>query len=193
MERQPGNALAAEVRHRVDVVSEIAQPPGDGWDVEDANNESDVDSDRSFGSAPRPQDGEAELNGWNELEWPGMVYRGYWRENHMHGKGMLKSDVGIFSGDFIMHKITGVGRYDFSDGRIYIGEFLDNNFNGQVILFLFGLIRCCNVCCSGRHASVHLSTQWNFLAKKITQPPLTIKYRRECSATTTKLCTKGSF
>ena len=62
------------------------------------------------------------------------MYRGYWRENHLHGKGMLKSDAGMYSGDFIMHKICGFGRYDFSNGSVYIGDFKDNCFHGKGIL-----------------------------------------------------------
>lgn len=110
--------------------------PAGGFDVDDGDDSPVYDTDgdeRSVASAPVAPDGETELNGWNELTWPGgLVYRGYWRENAMHGKGMLKSEAGIYSGDFIVHKICGAGRYDFNDGSIYIGEFVDNHFHGQV-------------------------------------------------------------
>jgi len=73
------------------------------------------------------------VKGWRELTWPGgILYRGYWRESNMHGKGLLHSDAGIFSGDFIMHKICGTDRHDFSDGSIYVGGFHNNQFQGQV-------------------------------------------------------------
>jgi hypothetical protein len=131
-ERKLADADAAAERHRVDADADVARPANGDWaDPDDQVYESDGD-ERSVASAPRAPDGEEELNGWKELEWPGVLYRGYWRENHMHGKGMLKSEAGIYSGDFIMHKITGTGRYDFSNGSIYIGEFTDNCFNGQV-------------------------------------------------------------
>lgn len=51
----------------------------------------------------------------------------------MHGQGMLKSESGVYSGEFINHMICGTGRYDFSDGKIYVGQFVDNCFHGQVL------------------------------------------------------------
>ena len=52
----------------------------------------------------------------------------------MHGKGMLKSEAGIYSGDFVTHRIEGSGRYDFADGSVYIGEFKNNFFDGKGVL-----------------------------------------------------------
>jgi hypothetical protein len=120
-------------RHRIDADAEISQQPSGGFDVdEEAFDDGD---DLSVASAPPAPGGEEDLNGWNELTWPGDIrYKGYWRENHMHGKGMLVSESGTYSGDFIMHKMCGVGRYDFHNGSIYIGEFSENLFHGQGIL-----------------------------------------------------------
>jgi hypothetical protein len=133
--RNLADSDASKERHRVDADAEISRPTKDDWeDPEDQVYESDSDA-RSVASAPRAPDGDEELNGYNYLEWPGVFYRGYWRENHMHGQGMLQSDAGIYSGDFVMHKITGKGRYHFSNGSIYIGDFTDNYFNGQVRFF----------------------------------------------------------
>lgn len=133
MDSQEAEAKAQD-GHRVDADAEISQNPSGGWDVEEELVLSDGD-DLSVASAPPVPNGESELNGWNELTWPGNIrYRGYWRENHMHGKGMLASETGIYSGDFIMHKMCGTGRYDFGNGSIYIGEFADNLFSGQGIL-----------------------------------------------------------
>ena len=122
----------AEGKKLKDADAEISQQPSGGFDMdEDALDDGD---DWSVASAP-PAPGGEDLNGWNELSWPGDIrYKGYWRENHMHGKGMLVSETGIYSGDFIMHKMCGTGRYDFNDGSIYIGEFSENLFNGQGIL-----------------------------------------------------------
>jgi len=147
------DAANAEARHHVDADAEISRPLGGRFDVDDAEDDPAYDTDgdeRSVASAPAVGlaglDGETELNGWQELTWPGgILYRGYWRESNMHGKGMLKSDAGIFSGDFIMHKICGTGRYDFNDGSIYIGEFHDNHFQGQVRPTPCFLVLCC--CC----------------------------------------------
>ena len=127
-------AEAAQERHRVDADAEITQKPSGGWDVDEELVVSDGD-DLSVASAPPVPDDGGELNGWNELSWPSNIrYRGYWRENNMHGKGMLASETGIYSGDFIMHKMCGTGRYDFSNGSVYIGEFADDLFHGQGIL-----------------------------------------------------------
>jgi hypothetical protein len=134
-ERKLADADAAKERHRVDADAEISWHAKDDWeDPEDQVYESDSDA-RSVASAPRAPDGEEELNGYQVLEWPGVLYRGYWRENHMHGQGVLQSDAGIYSGDFVMHKITGKGCYHFSNGIIYIGDFADNYFDGQVRFF----------------------------------------------------------
>ena len=132
-------AELAEKRHHTDALAEVTRAPDreSGWDVEDG----DVDSGDalSVASAPVAPDGSEELNGWNELEWPGppgkeIFYRGYWRGGQMHGKGMLKSEAGIYSGDFVTHRIEGSGRYDFADGSVYIGEFKNNFFDGKGVL-----------------------------------------------------------
>lgn len=125
--RQQGNALDADV--------EILQKQTmDGWDG-DVGLSGEIDDDvRSVSSAPPAPNGEVDLNGWKQIDWPGGIsYRGYWRENLMHGQGMLKSESGVYSGEFINHMICGTGRYDFSDGKIYVGQFVDNCFHGQVL------------------------------------------------------------
>ena len=72
-----------EQRRVLDAEVEISQKPS-GFDDDLDDAFSDADS-RSVASAPIAPDGTEELNGWNELTWPGgIMYRGYWRENHLH-------------------------------------------------------------------------------------------------------------
>lgn len=58
-------------------------------------------------------------------------YTGEFRHGKKQGKGSLHMDQGVLSGFFENDMINGEGRFEWSDGRVYIGTFLNSKFHGQ--------------------------------------------------------------
>ena len=67
---------------------------------------------------------EVVLNDWRAYTWDnGDEYKGFWRDNQMHGRGSLRCGEGLYQGEFFEHQMHGFGRFDFSQGGTYIGQF----------------------------------------------------------------------
>ncbi|KAL3775490.1 hypothetical protein ACHAW5_000235 [Stephanodiscus triporus] len=70
-------------------------------------------------------------NGFGVLFGPdgSEVYRGEWNEGLRHGKGTLKggsTGAGIYDGDFFQDKVSGRGKYTYTDGTSIEGQWLDD-------------------------------------------------------------------
>ena len=57
------------------------------------------------------------------------TYRGEWNEDLRHGKGSLRGvslGGGIYDGDFFQDKLSGRGKYTYTDGTSIEGQWLDD-------------------------------------------------------------------
>ena len=74
------------------------------------------------------------------IEVNGDKYIGQWSNGEINGQGTYiwgpksKKNLVKYSGEWKNGKMIGFGKLTFSDGAIYIGEFLKNKMHGQGIL-----------------------------------------------------------
>jgi hypothetical protein len=85
-------------------------------------------------------DEEGLLNGSFIFE-DGSKYEGeYSLVNEMKirsGKGVYSSGPEQYDGYWSNDKMSGTGVYKFANGAVYVGEFQDGMFNGQVFLIIW--------------------------------------------------------
>lgn len=70
-------------------------------------------------------------NGFGVLFGPdgSEIYRGEWNEDLRHGKGSLRGGsmgAGIYDGDLFQDKVSGRGKYTYTDGTSIEGQWLDD-------------------------------------------------------------------
>jgi hypothetical protein len=71
----------------------------DGWDGDVGLSAESDDDVRSVSSAPPAPNGEVDLNGWKQIDWPGGIsYRGYWRENLNSVRKLAEKAGGRYEG-----------------------------------------------------------------------------------------------
>ena len=97
-------------------------------------------SSQSWALPPCPNDQEANKNNcygtytWKDLKWRGLTYVGEWKNNKIHGKGILiYPDGEKYEGDFKFQQRDGLGTSVWSNGDKYVGEFKNDKRNGQGI------------------------------------------------------------
>jgi S1-C subfamily serine protease len=74
-------------------------------------------------------------NCFGTLEHKGKRYVGEWRNNNMHGRGILTwSDGSKYVGEFRYSKQNGQGTYYYKDGSEYVGEWRNDKRQGQGVL-----------------------------------------------------------
>ena len=57
------------------------------------------------------------------------TFKGYWKRNLKNGKGIEKTTNAEYVGSFQMGKKHGKnGKYSFTDGSEYIGDFIEDKF-----------------------------------------------------------------
>lgn len=62
----------------------------------------------------------------------GMSYNGAWKDDMMHGEGILTFPSGAtYSGSFYMNKFDGKGLYKWTDGSWYDGPWRNNRMHGE--------------------------------------------------------------
>merc|ERR1719468_686803 len=66
-----------------------------------------------------------------EIWVDGSRYDGDFLHGAMHGSGIWKSQTAEFRGEFRQDEYEGWGRYIFSDGRLYAGQWRRGHMTGQ--------------------------------------------------------------
>lgn len=81
------------------------------------------------------------INGYGTRRSLSTLYNGYFKNNHLHGKGELKYLIDedeeywvSYVGDFVEDKWEGKGTLKLRDGSIYIGDFFQNMQHGNGML-----------------------------------------------------------
>ena len=71
----------------------------------------------------------------------GTKYVGTWKNNCMHGKGVLTKKLAnqpgaaeVYEGDFQNHKMWGQGQYRYANGDVYVGQWKNGMHHGQGML-----------------------------------------------------------
>lgn len=58
-------------------------------------------------------------------------YNGKLENGKKHGKGTLKTNIGVYVGDFSNDMMHGKGQYTFFNGDVYEGEVKQNVIHGK--------------------------------------------------------------
>jgi len=65
-----------------------------------------------------------------------VYYKGYWKNNFKHGKGlMIYSDGSSYQGSFYFNELNNFGKYTYPDGSYYLGNFSNGFQSGKGKLF----------------------------------------------------------
>jgi hypothetical protein len=74
-------------------------------------------------------------NGYGEMtvnhkDYSKQIYKGYWVDNKMNGRGVFSAPSGEYKGNFENNFMSGYGLYTYSNGDRYKGEFKNDDFDG---------------------------------------------------------------
>ena len=70
-------------------------------------------------------------NGWGTRKFGGDVYEGFWKNGLKDGFGTYKWKNGSrYSGNWIVDKMSGLGHFYKGDTYEFVGEFINNKFDG---------------------------------------------------------------
>ena len=64
-------------------------------------------------------------------EQKALVYSGEWMFGLKHGQGVFQDDGGLYEGEFFRDVKCGSGKYTLFSGEQYVGEFVEDRFNGR--------------------------------------------------------------
>jgi hypothetical protein len=74
------------------------------------------------------------FQGKGRLQRDGFLYEGDFVSGDFHGKGRLALNDRVYDGDFRDGKMNGVGSLTYTDGKIYVGTFIDNSVTGAGVI-----------------------------------------------------------
>ena len=77
---------------------------------------------------------EGEIEGKGHKTWKQGEYWGNFRMGHMDGQGRMKTEEGLYEGQFVLNTKHGVGKMIFSNGAVYVGEFVENRITGKGVM-----------------------------------------------------------
>ena len=61
-----------------------------------------------------------------------------WRDGLKHGKGVMNWSTGeVYMGEYYFGNREGYGRYQYIDGRVYIGYWKGDIINGYVYIYIY--------------------------------------------------------
>jgi hypothetical protein len=67
---------------------------------------------------------------------PFCNYIGEWKKSKRHGIGIEVWDDGLYKGEFINGLKSGIGSYNWKDGTIYNGEWINGKMEGNVSAYV---------------------------------------------------------
>jgi hypothetical protein len=72
------------------------------------------------------------MNGTGEYKVDGkVVYSGQFEKGNKVGEGVLTTEKGKLKGYFKDDAVNGLGSFEWSDGRVYKGGFVNSKFEGE--------------------------------------------------------------